>query len=41
MSKKLWVKWSLLFATSAVAVFGFGGCVADFLMMNFILRGVN
>lgn len=41
MSKKAWVKLSVLVATSTVAVLGIGGCIADQLLQWFVLRGVN
>jgi hypothetical protein len=41
MSKKSWVKWSLLLAGSTVAALQLGNCIAEFLLQTFILRAVN
>jgi hypothetical protein len=41
MSKKSWLKWSLLLAGSSVATFALGNCIAEALLQTFILRAVN
>ncbi len=41
MLKNTWVKWSLYVTGSMFVVFGFGACVADFLLTEFVLSGVR
>jgi len=41
MSKKNWVKLSLLVAGSSVAALQLGNCIAQWLLQTFILRAVN
>lgn len=41
MSKKTWVMWSLIVAGSTLAVLNLGGCLADFLLQQYVLSVVN
>jgi hypothetical protein len=41
MSKMTWMKWGLVIAGSTLAALNLGACLADFLLSNFVLAGVN